>query len=82
MARSQFSYQKRQKELAKKKKREEKQARRQERKLAGGDGIATVNEFGEVIEPPAVEEEESETEDLGEDLAEELAEAGTEEPRA
>ena len=70
MARSQFSYQKRQKELAKKKKREEKLARRQERKLAGGDGIAVVNEFGEVIEQPAVEEEESETEDLAEESAE------------
>ena len=72
MARSQFSYQKRQKELAKKKKREEKLARRQERKLAGGDGIATVNEFGEVIEPPAVEEDESETEESAEANGEEL----------
>jgi len=78
MARSQFSYQKRQKELAKKKKREEKLARRQEKKLAGGDGIATVNEFGEVIEPPAVEEEED---GEAEDVAEESAEANAEEPR-
>ena len=78
MARSQFSYQKRQKELAKKKKREEKLARRQERKLAGGDGIAVVNEFGEVIEQPAVEEEEEEEE---ESETEDLAEANAEEPR-
>ena len=55
MARNQFNFQKRQKELAKKKKREEKLARRQERKLEGGDGLvlAKVNEFGEVIEEPA-----------------------------
>ena len=77
MARSQFSYQKRQKELAKKKKREEKLARRQERKLAGGDGIATVNEFGEVIEPPVVAEEEGETEES----AEANAGQNAEEPR-
>jgi len=54
MARSQFSFQKRQKELAKKKKKEEKLARKQERKDTGagkGPDIAMVNEFGEVIEP-------------------------------
>jgi hypothetical protein len=57
MARSQFSFQKRQKELAKKKKQEEKRARREARKEAGSSGpeIATVNEFGEVIEPDPVE---------------------------
>ncbi len=57
MARNQFSFQKRQKELAKKKKREEKLARKQESKqnAAENDGIAVVNEFGEVIETPAAE---------------------------
>ena len=58
MARNQFSYQKRQKELAKKKKREEKLARRQESKQANADipiedQLPTVNQFGEVIETPA-----------------------------
>jgi hypothetical protein len=55
MARNNFNFQKRQKELAKKKKREEKLARRQERKQEGADGLvlAKVNEFGEVIEEPA-----------------------------
>jgi hypothetical protein len=68
MARNQFSFQKRQKELAKKKKREEKLARRLERKQDGveGAGIATVNEFGEVIDAPVDDEKsdaaESETE--------------------
>jgi len=57
MARSHFSFQKRQKELAKQKKREEKLARRAERKDTGGSGpeIAVVNEFGEVIEVPEAE---------------------------
>ena len=54
MARNQFSYQKRQKELAKKKKREEKLARRQESKQDNADipiedQLPTVNQFGEVI---------------------------------
>ncbi len=58
MARNQFSYQKRQKELAKKKKREEKLARRQESKQDNADipiedQLPTVNQFGEVIEMPA-----------------------------
>ena len=55
MARNAFTWEKRQKELAKKKKKEEKRARRQERKDTGGGGpeIAEVNEFGEVIEPPS-----------------------------
>ena len=57
MARNQFSFQKRQKELAKKKKREEKRALRAERKEAGitNNVIATVNEFGEVIDTPEPE---------------------------
>jgi len=58
MARNQFSYQKRQKELAKKKKREEKLARRQESKQGNADipiedQLPTVNQFGEIIETPA-----------------------------
>lgn len=59
MARSQFSFHKRQKELAKKKKKEEKMARRAERKESDSKGpeIATVNEFGEVIEVEADEVE-------------------------
>ena len=62
MARNQFSFQKRQKELAKKKKREEKLARRLERKQnpSEDDGIATVNEFGEVVETP-VEDKQGES---------------------
>jgi len=68
MARNQFSFQKRQKELAKKKKREEKLARKAERKLSGDDGIAVVNEFGEVIEQP-VEDEETEVEASDDDEA-------------
>jgi hypothetical protein len=55
MARSPYTFEKRQKELAKKKKKEEKRARRQERKEnesgSKGPEIAQVNEFGEVIEP-------------------------------
>lgn len=53
MARSNFSWEKRQKELLKKKKREEKRSKRLERKAEGitiGGDIAQVNEFGEVIE--------------------------------
>lgn len=76
MARTQFSFQKRQKELAKKKKKEEKLALRRERKLAGADdGIATVNEFGEVIETPADEEsqdEENQDETPADPVAEEV----------
>ncbi len=71
MARNQFSFQKRQKELAKKKKREEKRTLRAERKEAGitTNGIATVNEFGEVIESPV------------EERADEADETTAEEPR-
>ncbi len=53
MARNQFSWEKRQKELLKKKKKEEKRSKRLERKQEGitvGGDIAQVNEFGEVIE--------------------------------
>lgn len=55
MARNQFNFQKRQKELEKKKKRAEKLARRQERKALGPteDEIPTVNQFGEIIPTPA-----------------------------
>ncbi len=69
MARSQFSFQKRQKELAKKKKKEEKLARKQERKETGagkGPEIAMVNEFGEVIEPE--EADDAELRDLPDDV--------------
>jgi len=68
MARNQFSFQKRQKELAKKKKREEKLARKAERKQS--NDIATVNEFGEVIETPVEDGEgEAEAQDADEDPA-------------
>ncbi|MEZ4387154.1 MAG: hypothetical protein R3D98_06175 [Candidatus Krumholzibacteriia bacterium] len=53
MARNQFSWEKRQKELLKKKKKEEKRSKRLERKQEGitvGGDIAEVNEFGEVID--------------------------------
>lgn len=66
MARSPYTYEKRQKELAKKKKKEEKRARRQERKEtdAKGPEIAAVNEFGEVIEPePTADDDDDDDQD-------------------
>ncbi|MBD3220959.1 hypothetical protein GF314_06920 [bacterium] len=67
MARSPYTYEKRQKELAKKKKKEEKRARRQERKEnepeSKGPEIAQVNEFGEVIEPEPGPEADDEADD-------------------
>lgn len=63
MARNPFGYEKRQKELAKKKKREEKRAKRAERKEKGitvGGDIATVNEFGEVIESEDADDDDDE----------------------
>ncbi len=53
MARQNYSYGKRQRELAKKQKREEKMARKKERKVGGGDGTEPVllDENGLPIEP-------------------------------
>ncbi len=75
MARNQFSYQKRQKELAKKKKREEKLARKLENKQAAADvpfedTLPTVNQFGEVIDTPAPPAPPAEVEDEDETPAE------------
>lgn len=66
MARSNFSWEKRQKELLKKKKREEKRSKRLERKAEGitiGGDIAQVNEFGEVIESEDDDDEGDEEDD-------------------
>ncbi len=49
MARTNYSYEKRQKEIAKKKKKEEKQARKQEKPTEAADGTET--------ETPAVVED-------------------------
>lgn len=67
MARSNFSWEKRQKELLKKKKKEEKRSKRLERKAEGitiGGDIAEVNEFGEVIESEDDDDDDEEDDDV------------------
>ena len=78
MARSNFSYEKRRKELEKKKKKEAKRLAKAERKAAIAAGeevvepIITVDEFGNVTETwPEVEESEEEDDQEEEDTSEE-----------
>lgn len=66
MARSNFSFEKRRKEVEKKKKRAAKREARTERKANGGEGgapIAELDEWGNVIEVEADEEDAATAED-------------------
>ena len=48
--RTNYSFEKRQKDLAKKKKREEKLKKKQERKASGVETIVQIDEYGNVVE--------------------------------